>query len=71
MQIQAIAASKEQNKIELIDRICSDEYIEEILKYYPYKKNPIKHKVFNYCMKNRKNLMLLVLCKLFAIIRQN
>ena len=68
MQIQAIVASKEKNKIELIKEICEDSMLQEILKVYPFRYNPLRHRVFNICVKQKNAIVLWLLSKLVIYI---
>ena len=70
MQIQAIVASKEKNKIELIKEICEDSMLQEILKVYPFRYNPLRHRVFNICVKQKNAIVLWLLSKLVIYIRK-
>ena len=60
-QILAIVASEEKNKLMLIKNICEDEEIKNILEKYPYKLNPIKHRIFNFGLKYRITILIYIL----------
>ena len=70
MQIQAIVGSNEKYKLELIKNICADEEIQSILKSYPYYKNPLKQRVFNFFMKYKLTWMLWGLSKAMLVLRK-
>lgn len=70
MQIQAIVASKEKNKLQLIKEICEDSMIQEVLETYPYRLNPFRHKVFNICVKYKNAMTLWLLSKVIMFTRK-
>lgn len=46
------------------ERIINDPLVQEIMSDYPYKKNPIKIRVFNYALKSKRIWLLKILLKL-------
>ena len=63
-QIFAIVASKEKKKLSLISNICKDKEIQKVLKKYPYKLNPLKHKIFNFGIRYRLSVLLYLMAYL-------
>ena len=51
MQICALHKYKEARG--LITEICNNKTLQEVLNVYPWKKNPLKYRFFNYCLKNK------------------
>lgn len=64
-QILAIVASNEKKKAAIIKSICSDEIVQNVLAIYPYGKNPVKHRIFNFGLKHKIVVLLYILA--FAI----
>lgn len=69
-QILAIVASNENKKLSLIKEISTDTQIKEILERYPYRINPIKHRVFNFALKHNLGVVLYLLAFLINKMRK-
>lgn len=65
-QIMAVVYSNEPKKLVAIQNICGDDLVQEILAVYPYQKNPIKHRIFNWGLKHKYVKLLY----LMAILRR-
>lgn len=70
-QILALVASNEKNKLRVIKKICKDTTVKQVLNEYPYVKNPLKHRIFNYCLKREYNIALFCIAKTMNRIRKN
>lgn len=55
--IQSIVAADIHDKLKLIKDVCNDRCIEEVLSTYPYRKNPLKYRVFNAALKHKYVLL--------------
>jgi len=60
-QIMSIVSSNVDHKFRRIGDICKDDLVRETLFSYPYFLNPLKHKLFNFCVRNELVLALYVL----------
>ena len=52
MQIGAFYKYKEARG--LIAKICNNKTLQDVLKVYPWKENPLKYRIFNYALKNKR-----------------
>jgi glycosyltransferase involved in cell wall biosynthesis len=60
-QILAIVASNEKYKLKIVNEICKDPEVKNILIRYPYRKNPIKHKLFNIGLRHSLTVLVYIL----------
>ena len=60
-QMLAIVASQEKNKRQLIKTICEDAETKCVLARYPYQRNPMRHRIFNFAMKYKMSITLYLL----------
>lgn len=51
-QMLATMASQEKHKRQLIKAICEDAEVKCVLMRYPYQRNPMRHRIFNFAVKN-------------------
>lgn len=67
-QIIAVVNSAEKNKLQKISEICEDEWLQKILQDYPYSLNPMKHRLFNWGIKNRRLYLLFIFVSMSKFI---
>lgn len=65
-----IVRYEDKKKTEKISEVTSDDMVQKVLFTYPYNKNPIKHKLYNFMIKYKLNLLLCVVTKMFLIIKK-
>lgn len=65
-RILDIVQFEKHKQLQLISEVSHDKEIKKILLTYPYSKNPFKHRVFNFCLKYKLNIMLWVLAKMVS-----
>lgn len=70
-RILDIVQFEKKHQISLISEVSSDLLLEQILCKYPYLNNPLKHRVFNFCLKYRLNFFLWLLAKMVLILKNN
>lgn len=64
-----IVQNEKENKIEKIKYVNNDELVERVLKTYPYGKNPLRHRLFNYLIKHKANISLFFVTKCLLMLR--
>lgn len=57
----------DQNKLEKIRKVTQDKLVVDLLKNYPYHKNPLKHRIFNHCIKYNHHICLFILAKINSL----
>lgn len=53
MRLCSIIAIKSDKPLIGFRTICSNQTLNSVLEYYPYRRNPLKHRIFNLCLKYR------------------
>lgn len=63
-QMLAIMKSQEKHKRQTFKAICEDAEVKRVLARYPYQRNPMRHRIFNFALKYRMSitLYLIVYC---------